>query len=82
MARASVGVKAVYESDLERVLQRLGIFHDVSSGRTRCASCTKCVDLDNLGAVFSDNGEIRVSCDSPVCIRRSALALREAQTAP
>lgn len=78
--RPRVGLKAVYDEDLERVLDRVGILEDVRAGRSRCAACSKPVDLENLGTLFSRDGEIQVSCDSPICIHRIAVSVREAQT--
>jgi hypothetical protein len=62
-------LRAVHDDDLEQVLKALGLFEDVKTGRTRCAVCRESVDLDNLHAVFSDSGDVKVTCNKPDCIK-------------
>lgn len=76
--RKRVEVKAVYEQDLEQVLSNLGILDDLVAGKLNCAVCGRQVDLDNLGAIFSDDDGVGISCDNDMCIR--TITTREAET--
>lgn len=67
--RNTISVKAVYDSDLERLLKSLGILDEFVAGTFNCFVCGCPVDLDNLGSIFSDDGEVCVSCDNNRCIR-------------
>jgi len=67
--RGKVEVKAVYDGDLEQVLADLGILDKLIAGDLNCAVCACQVDLDNLGTIFPDGDEVRVSCDNDRCVR-------------
>jgi len=67
--RKSAITKAVYDSDLEQLLRSIGILDRVIGGEMSCAVCGCPVDLDNLGTIFSDGNDIRVSCDKTTCVR-------------
>ena len=69
MMRKNLGVKAVYDTDLEKLLSSLGILEDVITGCLKCHVCETPVDLDNLGTIFPHGGDIAVSCDSNRCVR-------------
>lgn len=62
-------LRAVHDDDLENVLKALGLFEDVRAGRARCAVCHGYVTLENLHAVFPDSGDVKVTCDSPACVK-------------
>jgi len=67
--RKAATVKAVYDSDLERLLQNLGILDKLTAGELSCVVCGCPVDLDNLGAIFALENDIGVCCDSSRCTR-------------
>ena len=46
-----------------------GIDLKIIAGEINCAVCGCQVDLDNLGSVFPEGDEIRVTCDSDRCVR-------------
>ncbi len=73
-------VKAIYDSDLDQLLTNLGMLDKLIAGELRCAVCGCQVDLDNLGTIFPNGDELRVSCDNPRCVRiitsRGAAKLR------
>jgi len=61
--------KAVYDRDLKRLLESLGILDKVVEGVMICPVCGCRVNLDNLGTIFSDGNDIVVSCDDTKCVR-------------
>ena len=67
--RKRVEVKAIYDKDLEQVLANLGVLDKIIAGEINCAVCGCQVDLDNLGSVFPEGNEIRVTCDNNRCVR-------------
>jgi len=67
--RKSATVKAIYESDLRRVLQSLGILDKLIGGEMNCAICGCPVVFDNLGTVFPEGNDVGVSCDNNRCVR-------------
>jgi hypothetical protein len=67
--RKKVEVKAIYDKDLEQILNNLGILDLLIGGEINCAVCGCSVDLENLGAIFPYEDEIKVSCDNNKCIR-------------
>ena len=79
--RPSVGVKAVHDSDLERILKNLGIFDAIVAARVACAVCGRQVTLNNLGTVFPKEGAVHVSCDSPHCVRAVTISSGQQRTA-
>ena len=76
--RKRVEMKAVYDRDLENVLGSLGILDKLVERELNCAVCGSQVDQDNLGPIFPEDDEIRVSCDNGRCIR--IIATRGAAT--
>src|SRR5947209_1626794 len=78
--RRDVGVKAVHDTDLERVLDRLGILDDVRGCRLKCAVCDQPVCLENLGCIFARAGQVMVTCDQALCV--STIAASQAPPRP
>ena len=76
--RKSMTVKAVHDSDLQKLLQDIGLLDKLICGELICAFCGYSVDLDNLGTIFPYDDDIKVTCDSSKCVweitnRRSAI---------
>jgi hypothetical protein len=63
---------AVDDKDLTDILKRLGIYDDVSSGRTRCYFCNRPVTMENLGGLFKHEGQIRLVCNDIRCLYEAA----------
>ena len=68
--RKVANMKAIYDSDLQELLQNLGILDKLIAGELSCAVCGCPVDLDNLGAIFPLENDIGVSCDNNRCLRK------------
>ena len=67
--RKRVEVKAVWDSDLEALLQDVGLLETITLGNGACAVCDTPVDLDNLGAVIPQPESTAVTCDNVRCVR-------------
>jgi len=67
--RKRATVRAVWDSDLQELLKSLGLFESLSARQLQCARCQREIDLANLGALFSDGHDLRVTCDDATCVR-------------
>lgn len=61
-------VPAIYEEDLQRILDKLGILQGVVQGKVKCFICDKKINLSNFGGVVKIKGNLKVICDDPICI--------------
>mgnify|MGYP001770631222 CR=1 FL=1 len=61
-------IRAIHDSDLERVLRRLGLYERVARGEFKCAVCGEAVTLENLGGVYRENGMIKFVCSKITCL--------------
>ena len=67
--RRKIVLKAVHDTDLERVLRKIGVYSDVVEGRCRCFVCGKTISLENLGGFFKDvDGKIKFVCEDIRCL--------------
>jgi len=68
-----ITVRAIHDSDLLRVLKRLGLYEGVVEGRFRCFVCGRQINLENLGGLFkSRDGEIHFVCSNARCLAIAA----------
>lgn len=68
-------LKAVYDQDLEKLLNDLGISDTIKNGEKKCKFCESVITLDNIHAIFPESGDIKIVCDNPKCIRRLSIFL-------
>lgn len=61
-------VLAVYDDDLDEVLNSLGLYEGINSGKYRCSSCGCTITRENLGMIQNDNNAIKVFCLSTGCV--------------
>lgn len=59
-------IKGVYDEDLPKLLQDLGLKEDFDNGRIRCAFSDEVVNLDNFLGIFSDGENIKLVCNNDV----------------
>ncbi len=67
--RKRTSVRAVWDKDVTSLLKSLGVLDSLVAGEFQCAVCSKSVDLENLGAIFSKDGAVKVTCDTISCVR-------------
>lgn len=63
-------IGAVYDEDLDALLERLGIAEPLRSGSLACALCGQVVTRESLGCLYPWGNEIAVCCDSPSCLEQ------------
>jgi len=76
VARATGIVKAIHDSDLERVLRRLGLYEKLVRGELKCAICGRPLTLENLGGLYKENGEVKLVCNRIECLVEAAERVR------
>ncbi len=62
-------IKLVSDSDLPLFLRSIGIYDSVVDGKVNCSKCGIKISIENVEAVFSNNGKIFIACGKPNCIR-------------
>ena len=63
-------IQAVYDDDLSRLLNALGVLRPFEAGEANCEFCGTQVGPSNLHAVFPLRGKVALSCDNPSCVAR------------
>lgn len=64
-------LKAVHESDLEALLESLGVLRAIRAGHRTCDICGDQVTLDNLEAIFPMEGRVGLGCDKRSCLEKA-----------
>jgi hypothetical protein len=59
-------IKGIYDKDLPKLLEDLGLKDDFESGKIRCAFSNEVVTMENFLAIFSDGQEIKFVCDNDI----------------
>ena len=73
MTMARVALRAIHDTDLVKVLKRLGLYEGVVEGRYRCFVCGRRITLENLGGLFkSRDGRINFVCNNMKCLMIAA----------
>lgn len=60
-------IKAVHQSDFEKLLTSLGIYDEVHSCKERCYFCHETVSKDNIAAVFPVGELVCFCCQKKEC---------------
>jgi len=73
LATAKVTIKAIHDTDLVKILKKLGLYEGVVEGRYRCFVCGNKITLDNIGGLFkSRDGKINFVCNNTKCLMIAA----------
>ena len=67
--RKRLELSAVWDDDIQELLDSLGVLQDVRLGNARCVVCGRKVDIDNLGAVMPTPQSADLACDDSNCVR-------------
>ena len=65
--RKELKFKAVHDSDLDDLLEALGILDLLESGKLRCGICQKKVTRENFYCVYSDRRKVKICCNEIQC---------------
>ncbi|HEY4474065.1 MAG TPA: hypothetical protein VI957_02805 [Candidatus Paceibacterota bacterium] len=57
-------IKGVYDDDLPKLLEKLGLKEDFEQGKIRCAFTNEVVSMDNFLGIFSDGQDIKFVCNN------------------
>lgn len=68
--RESGVLEAVHDDDLDQFLDDLGELGRFERGEAKCAFCRDVMTRENLHAIFPDSGQVKYSCDRPVCVMK------------
>ena len=60
-------VKAVHDSDIEKLLVSLQCYEDVLEGKAKCDVCGNQINMENILAVFPKKGKVCFCCDNQEC---------------
>lgn len=63
----TVKIKAVYDTDLEPFLEKLGLMEDLKNGKLKCTFCGCVLSLANFGGVYKQNGQLKLFCQKSEC---------------
>ena len=69
---AKVTIRAIHDTDLVKVLKKLGLYEGVVEGRYKCFECGVRITLENLGGLFKDeDGKINFVCNNIKCLMKA-----------
>lgn len=60
-------ISAVYEDDLEKIVQNLGLLDEIKKGEIRCSGCSNIITLSNVRYIFRKGDNIHFCCDKMSC---------------
>ena len=71
-------IKAVYDAELNSLLEKLGMLEDMKNGKIKCSFCDCTLIFDNFGGIFNENGYLKPFCQKTECyievlMRKNAL---------
>lgn len=66
----STKVKMVYDSDLNNLIESLGIKKKIENGDFSCRFCSVPITHENLGAIQKDSGELKFICTKLECLSK------------
>lgn len=61
-------LKAVYSTELDSLLENLGVLSPFREGKIKCRYCNKTISEDNLYAMVPVNSSIEFCCNESSCI--------------
>ena len=60
-------LKAMLNSDIEKLLAKLGVLELMDAGKIQCAICGKTITRDNFYCLYVEHGEIKFCCNQLSC---------------
>ena len=66
--REDMELPAIRDNELRAVFDRFDLADKVDSGVLLCASCSKIIEWENIGALLVKNGTLEIYCDTSECI--------------
>ncbi len=69
-------LRAVYEDDLIKLLESIGIKRAIEKGELKCHVCNEVVTIDSLQAIIPLKKNIGVLCSKTTCLNKIELETR------
>jgi len=63
-------IKAVYDKDLKKLLDRLNLLEKFQQGLLKCNFCNTIITFNNLQGIYKKDNNIKLVCDSPECYKK------------
>jgi len=60
-------LRAVYEKDVEKLLNNLGILEKVKEGAFSCHFCKEKITMENFGGIIRMRGKLELFCEKIEC---------------
>lgn len=65
-------IKAIFETDLQKVLTKIGLIEKLNKSELLCKFCGEVITLDTLHSILPEAGTYNVLCSKPECAIRLA----------
>lgn len=65
--KENVKIKGVYEKDLDKFLDSLGLLDKINRGEILCHFCRNHINKENFGGIIRLKGVLQVFCDDIDC---------------
>jgi hypothetical protein len=63
-------IKAVHDQDLEKFLNKLGLWEKLQQGLLKCEICGKTITFNNIQGIYKEKNKIKFVCDTPTCYKK------------
>lgn len=70
--RKQLNLKAMLDSDLDKLLDQLGMLELMNVGKLKCAICGKRITREIFYCLYVENGEIKFCCNQISCYGKVA----------
>ncbi len=67
--REKVEFTAVWDDDLNSLLESLGVLAEMTAGKANCVNCGRQVNIDNLGTIIPTIELVNFTCDDAFCVQ-------------
>jgi len=68
MLRNYKDLNAVYEDDLDSLLEQVGLLESLNAGKLKCKFCKNVVARDEIYSVIKDSDTHKVVCSRAECV--------------
>lgn len=75
--KKEVNIKAILDSEMEKVLEQLEVLNLIDAGEIKCAFCDRLINRNNIAGFFIGGGEVRFCCDLIECQAMLASSKKE-----
>lgn len=65
-----LNLKAMLDSDLDKLLGQLGMLELMNAGKLKCAICGKKITRENFYGLYVEHGEIKFCCNQISCYEK------------